>query len=272
MKKMIFALIGLTLALLLPSCLECEITITVNKDGSGTIVEDWVYAASAVQNAAAWNNTLSGIGGDSEGELSEMEAKRKQKATLEERAKSFGEGVTLFKIEEIERNDGSRSGRVIYKFTDINKITNAPTKLESAFSSMKPKSEDTPQKDAEVSRFKYSNGILTVRAPKPVAKKKKKKKPAEADDRLENAMADLWTGLKLSSKLVIADGIAETNATFVEGNTVTLVALDYDKARKSAASLATMDKSKLKSLAILRAGAILEGYKIEKKEITVKIK
>jgi hypothetical protein len=269
MKKTLLTLIGAAIALILPSCLEYETKITLNKDGSGTITEEMVLGARAVgmmEMAAAQ-------GGNQANPFADM----KDEAKIKEKAAGYGEGVTYFKSEDIKRDDGSKGVRVIYKFTDINKVKMSPAGAIGDLGNMKPGPKDPqPKADGEEASFKYADGLLTIGLPQPEAgEEDPEAEPPAANPNDPHAamMAGMMQGMKMSVKLVIADGIAETNATFKDGNTITMVEMNMDEIMKNPGGVAAVMGAGKDPEASAKAMQKLKGVKMEtKEEVTVKLK
>jgi hypothetical protein len=80
--------------------------------------------------------------------------------------------------------------------------------------------------------------------------------------------------MKMSLKVEIVDGIAETNATNVEGNTITLMDMAFGKLLANPEHMkklnALKDSSPAEAAAAFKG---VEGFKIETKDtVTVKVK
>lgn len=242
MKKKLFSVLSLALALVLPSCLEVETEITLKKDGSGTITEEMVMGAQMIgmmEMAAAQ-------GGQQKNPLTEM----KDEAKLKEKAKEYGEGVTFAKVEEIKRDNGGKGVRVTYNFTDINKIKISPAGGMDQLSGLKPggasgaEVEEAEKAAAEaMATFTYADGKLTINLPQPEAgedagtpEEGGEEGGAEIDPQMA-MMAEMMKGMKIGAKVTVAPGIAKTNATHHKDNTITLFELDFDEVMKNPGGL-----------------------------------
>ena len=122
MKRPILFLASIISALSLTSCLQNETTIHLNKDGSGTLVEETTLGAqmmAMMDQMSALGGIAPGAGGgaDKKDPVAEMFSEEKAKA----RAAKLGEGVTLEKNETIDKK-GNKGGRATYHFADINKL------------------------------------------------------------------------------------------------------------------------------------------------------
>ena len=267
MKKTLLTLIGAAIALVLPSCLEYETKITLNKDGSGTITEEMVLGAQAI----GMMEIAAAQGGNNGNPLADM----KDEAKLKDKAATYGEGVTFFKSEDIKRDDGSKGVRVTYKFTDINKVTMNPASGIGELGNMKPGGNKVEPAGEEAS-FKFADGVLTIDLPQPEAgEEAAEEEPPAGNPNDPNAamMAGMMKGMKISAKIVIADGIAETNATHKDGNTITMVEMDMDEIMKNPGAMGALMGAGQDPDAAAKAMQKIKGVKTETKEkVTVKIK
>lgn len=265
------------LALLTSSCLEHSATIRLNKDGSGTITEETVFSAEA---SAMMAQMPPG------GEGPKFDDPKKAAAS----AAKMGEGVTVEKVEKIDKG-GRVGGRVVYKFKDINKVKfTYGEAMSNAGKDMGPPGAPGDAPDAAGDKpenkpmtFKYADGVLTMVNPDAKAAGEAKKPAADGDapDAAEEPdpqslamMQGVFKDMKMSLKVEIVDGIAETDATNVEGNTVTLMDMAFGKLLANPEHLKKLnslqDASPAEAAAAFKG---VEGFKIETKDtVTVKVK
>jgi len=273
MKRILLPALAAIAALSLSSCFQSETVIHLNKDGSGTIVEETTLGAQMV----AMMSGLGGQGADAKDPMAEMFSEEKAK----EKLPSLGEGVTFVKAEKIDAG-GKKGGRVTYKFADINKLKMNADGGASSLADSAPAPEEA--KDAvkkEPITFTYAANKLTIKLPQPEAKKPaaadapKAEEAAEAEanpqaEMMKTMMADMHFTIK-----VVADGgISETSATYAEGDTLTLMDMDFGKIVKNEAAfkkMQTLDQSDPD--AFKEAFKDVPGLKIEtKKEVTATLK
>lgn len=262
MRKFITSIGAVAVTLLLSSCFELSAVLTINKDGSGTVEETTLM--SAQMKAMMGSAPKSPEGG---GEMNMSLLPTKEKAA--EKAKKMGEGVTVESLEEIKSPDGREGAKVIYAFKDVNKLSYEP-------GDMKEEKKDQA--------FAFSNGTLTITQnhDKKVAKPEVKDDaaPKPTPEQMEQQMAmmkPMMAGMKMSFKIKAADGIASTDATNVDGNTITLMDINFDKVlatpdgmKKFAATADNKDMSPADAAEALKG---VDGVKIETKEkVTVKLK
>lgn len=106
MKKIVF--LAVIAILFLTGCVEYGLTIKVNKDGSGEIVEEMLMANQIINMAKAMNT-----------DQGNMNAFSKERVM--EKGSRFGKDVVYKDFEEIT-NEVKQGYRVTYKFDDINNI------------------------------------------------------------------------------------------------------------------------------------------------------
>ena len=281
MKRILMPIAAALAAFVLPGCLQQHSTITVNKDGSGTIVEETTFGAQM----AAMMGALGGLGGEEGGAAQPDPLKDlADEGKAKERAASIGEGVTLDKIEPIDV-EGRKGVRVTYKFTDINKVkyTSAMEDMGGEMAENVPLPDGTEKPVAKPMSFKYADGTLTITNPdNPQPAGDDKAADGEAADSGEpdaeaiqaEAMAKaMLSDMKVSMKIVVPDGIAETNATHVDGGTITLMDIDFGKVLGTPGLFTKMQQGDKNPAAVAQALKEVKGIKVEeKKEITVKVK
>ena len=271
-QKMTRGILATAVALALSSCLEINQTVNLKKDGSGTIVEETVLGAQAagmLQMAA-----LQG-GGKAPDMFGEDAAKK--------RAEKFGKGVTVAKVEKIDQ-DGRMGTRVTYNYTDINTVKLSMSDGAPNMGAMAPGAPavEAAAADAKPITFTYADGQLTINLPKPekadldAAKDAAAAKPElgpEADQMQAMAM-QMMKDMKMSAKIVIEPGIDETDATYHDGNTITLMQMEMAKLMEDPEMMKKMQNLDMKDPAEFEKKLKgIGGIKSETKEkITVKVK
>ncbi len=256
------------MALVLPSCLQSETTIHLNKDGSGTIVEQTTLGGQMM----AMIEQMGALGGeDAKGKdpIAEMFSEEKAKA----RAAKLGEGVTFVKSEPVTVG-ANKGARATYKFADISKITVSPG---DGMKDMSPGGDQAPAGDDEKPvTFKFSDGVLTIIMPEPKKPDGDKKEAPEEEEnpQMEAMMKQMLGDMKMSFKIVADSGIAETDATNHEGNTITLMEMEMGKLLDNPEvmkKLKTANQESPEAAMALFKG--VEGVKMEtKQKVTVKLK
>ncbi len=256
---------GLVALFGMSSCLEVEQVITLKKDGSGTITEEVVMGAQIVA-------MLEGLpaGANAENPFADLHNVEKYKA----KAADFGKGVVYSRMEKIERN-GGKGVKVTYSFEDINNVVLSPGSAMDDFDKEGKGVKDDPLK------FAYAGGVLTVTVPEPAEGEESAEKEAPGDlevnpddPAMQAMMAQMFKGMKISTKLVIATGIQKADATYVKDDTVTLMLMDFDEIMKNPDGLKALQKMEgAKRAEIAEALKGVKGVEVEtKKEIRIKLK
>lgn len=255
MQQLITMVGAAALALLTTSCLQQETTLSLNKDGSGTITETTILGAQML----AMMGAAGGEGGDP---LDQMIAQAKVKS--DEAVANMGEGVTLKEVKKL--NKGGKKGLItVYEFKDINK-------LKYAFGSSL--GDDEGGEDKEPLDISYKNGVLTINNKYEKAEEgERPAKPEMGDQQL--AMAQQMMGdMRMALKLEFPGGIADTNAQHQDGNKVTIMDIDFGKLMAQEGKFKEFMKAQPESPA--EAAQLLkgvDGVKIETAEkLTVKLK
>ncbi len=277
MKKILLLAASVLCALILPGCFQHHTTIRLNKDGSGTLVEETLLGAQMLgmldQMAAGFGGGGAAPADPTKEMLSEEKAKK--------RAAELGEGVSFEKAEPLNK-DGSRGARVTYRFKDINqlKVSTGDGMKNLSPPGMPGAEAAAPKKQPPVA-FIYQDGVLTVRMPAP-DKEAKEAKPAGEDPgkmdmdnpEAQAMMKQMMGDMKMSMRLIIEPGIAETTASHQDGNTVTLMEMDFGKLVENADGLKKLGTVDQKDpTAAMEALKGIQGVKFEAKpEITVKVK
>ncbi|GHC65336.1 hypothetical protein GCM10007100_36360 [Roseibacillus persicicus] len=248
------ALLGAMVALVgLSGCLEMESTISVKKDGSGTLTEKATFGA---QMAAMMKMGAGQEGGeDPFADFSEEK--------LKEKAAQYGEGVEFVSVSK-EDKDGGIVITSIYKFSDINKVTYNPN-------GMMDDEEVVP--DEELKMFSFKDGELTVTFPNPAEEDFSFGDDEMGEEEMMMA-APMMAGLKITSKLEFEGGIETTNATYRDGNTVTLMSMNFDELMKNEGGLKVMSNLKKGSREdFAKAVKEIKGFEMESQEkVKVKLK
>lgn len=279
MKKTLLALTSILATLVLPGCFQNETTIHLNKDGSGTLVEENRLGAQMLKMLDQMGGAM---GGDDKANkadpLKDMLSEEKAKT----RATTLGEGVSFVKVEPVNAN-GSKGARTTYAFKDINKLKITTGDSMKGMTAMSG-AEAPADKKTEPVVFNYAGGKLTIKMPKPkktevpaAEEAAKDGEPGKTDMDSPEAMAmmkQMCGDMKVSLKLVVEPGIDETNATHVDGNTITLMEMNMGKLVENVDAMKKLTKMDQKAdpKAAMEALKGIDGIKVEdKEEVTVKV-
>lgn len=269
MKKMLHSVSVLFVSMLLSSCFEMSSVVTVNKDGSGTVEETTLVSAQIKAMMGSMGNAPKEEG--SSGQMKMDILPTKEKATL--KAAKMGEGVTLKSQEEVKSPDGREGVKVVYAFKDVTKLKYEP-------GDMKDKAEG----GKESITFGFSGDTLTINLPHDSkaseAAKEAPKAAAQMPKDIEAQMAmmkPMFAGMRMSFKVKGGSGIASTDASHLEGDSITIMEMNFDKLLEKPEGMKKFaEMSENKDMSPTEAAEVfkgLDGIKIETKEkVTVKLK
>lgn len=267
MKRLLLAAASTLVALVLPGCIQSETTIHLNKDGSGTLVEQTLLGAQMLDMI---DQMAAGFGGEAKKDpVAEMFSTEKAKA----KAATLGAGVTFEKSEPLSLKSG-KGARVTYHFADINTLKISPTEDMKSLSPMG--GHAPPSAKQKPVGFAYSGGTLVMTMPEPKQAADDTPKAPDAPDggpEAEAMMKQMLGDMKVSFQLVVEPGIAETDATYRDGNTITLMQMDMGKLLEKPDTLKKLQAApKGDPAAAMELFKGIDGMKMEtKKTVTVKI-
>lgn len=281
MKKLLLAATSALIALALPGCLQNETTIHLNKDGSGTLVDETLLGA---QMLAMIEQMAAGFGGGGAEKPKDDPTKQMfSEDKAKKRAAELGEGVTYVKSEPLDKN-GAKGARTTYAFKDINKLKVSTGDGMNTMPKMGPMG-DAPEADVGKKKqpigFAFADGKLTIKMPEPEKPAAPEAPAAEGQPKpdmdspeAQAQMKQILGDMKMSLKIVCDSGIAETTATNKDGNTITLFEMDMGKLMENPETfkkLGAMDQKDPN--AAMEAFKNIKGVKVEtKKEVTVTLK
>jgi hypothetical protein len=172
---------------------------------------------------------------------------------------------------EIIDKDGKKGAIVHYKFADINKLKVSPS---GAVDNMTEQADEQDEKKDESVSFSYADGKLKVITPPTDFEDMNMGDEGAENPEMETMMKEMMADMRLTLKLKIADGIASTNATHTEGDTITLFDVEVGKMFAQKAELKKIGETgKTDKEAAKAAFSKLDGIKIETKEdVTVTLK
>lgn len=221
---------------LLAGCFTYDTTIRLAPDGSGTVEQELVLTGGMA-------GMMSLAAGEGEEEIDLCEEQ------------SLGEGVHLVSAEPIQ--EAERAGcRRVYAFADINALRLTPDPGEAMPEGLAPGGEmmEAPENPITFSYRPGSPATLVVRMPQADSAgagedEAGEEEAAEAgpfgempEDSAQRAMAfammrGMLSGSRFSMHLVLPGEIVETDATYAEGDRITLVELDFDTLLEDPAAL-----------------------------------
>lgn len=255
---------------MLYGCLQVDTKVNVKKDGSGTIEETVLIKNEIINMLKEFAMAFDSTKKDDFSLFKEDEMKDK--------ASNYGEGVKFKSAEKIKKS-GFDGYKVVYSFSDINKVKlnlNPDDKVPLG----EPSEEDI-ESNAEYVNFNFKKGnpsVLTIIFPEEKIEKEAETETVQLSDSAMSdqmdKMIEMFDGMKIGFNLFVDGDMQETDATYVDGNKVTLMDIDFAELIKNKDVITAMSKSNEMSRASFKEmTASIPGIKLEAKEkITVKIR
>jgi len=262
MKHLLRLTVLVAAVFVLMGCVQTDVTINLNPDGSGTVVETVTMAKAVTQQMKATMESMQQQQAEKEGgdtEAAPVELWKESDIRAE--ADTMGEGVKFVSMELIDNGD-FEGYKATYSFTDINKLL-----INQNPGSSVPKQEmqegeegqegqtgqeeaQEPKTKAELITFSMQKGspsTLIIRQPdeskkKPVAEAREEEPTEEAPavanspemdegqkEMMKSMMKMMLEGMKISISVNVPGKIVSTNATYHDDSHITLMEMDFDK-------------------------------------------
>lgn len=268
MKRNFGILAILAFAMVVSGCIETSTLVRVNRDGSGTVKETIKMnkmvvgmmkgMASSMQDAfqaeGAEGEENATAGSDTPPKDEALFSEEKARA----QAEKMGAGVELLSYEEIEDN-ASTGYTAVYTFDNINELrVNQNPGASMPSMPGESESEGEGEGDEEYVLFAFTPGspaTLEITPPQDDEEETQEETMEEemdmegdeesADEGMGGfeQMKEFFRGMRLKIALEFAGGIEETNATYVDGNTVTLIEMDFDTLLENPDALEKLEQS-----------------------------
>ncbi|QQS35551.1 MAG: hypothetical protein IPM56_15065 [Ignavibacteriales bacterium] len=228
MKKYFILLFTTIISIISTGCLEVNTLVKVNKDGSGTVEETLLFSSEVVQMIKQFAESMPDSGTQKFSIMDE--------AKIKESALKMGEGVKFVSAKPLKK--AGREGYVAtFSFKDIRKL-----KINQSPDDKIPMSEgENAEGDkAELLTFAFQKGNpskLTIVLPEKDFKKEKGEK-TESEGQEKNDFGDLqkakqfFKDMRISIAMQFNDGIKSTDASYVDGNQITLFDVNFGELLK----------------------------------------
>ncbi len=248
MKIRIHLLIVLASLFAFSGCIETQVLVTVNDDGSGTIREyvkmNKLMLAPLQEMAQQMKQAAEESGADTEQDAVSMEPFSDK--SVRENAAKLGKGVRYVSHEKLDTEEAA-GYTAMYAFDNIEavRISQDPAaavpELGESEGGADMEAEGEGEADGEFVVFGFTPGnpaTLLIRSPEQGADESEEtgvEEESSADDEGQNAeegfeqMKEFFRDMKLVVQVAVDGKIAETNASYVDGSTVTLMDIDFNK-------------------------------------------
>ena len=172
----------------------------------------------------------------------------------------MGEGVRLSSVEPIDE-DGKQGCRAFYDFDDINQLTISQNPGDQMPSGM---TADEPTSTEEVVTFSFTPGspaTLVINLPQDFQDNNPDEDPAPVDSTQGEEqlamMREMLEGARIHMALAVEGAITETNASYQDGNRITLIEIDFDRLLENEEQLELLSNANPQTTAEVKA--LLEG-------------
>jgi hypothetical protein len=217
-------------AIFLNGCIEMHTLITVKKDGSG-LVEENIFVGKEVINMFKEFATSFGDSTQPQHEFNLFEEEK-----IKTKTSDFGEEIEFVSMENIKTEE-KEGYKALYKFKDLNFVrVNQDPSNEMPMA----ESKDETKPANEYVFFKFIKGkpnrieFKMPDEPKKEDKSVEQSKTGEttetstdADSSAMESMIKFMKDMKAKFEIRVDGKITNTNATHVDGNTVTLFDIDF---------------------------------------------
>ncbi len=215
-KNTVLCLVIAIAATLLSGCFENTVLVDVKKDGSGTIKNTMYMSPQMYQQIA--------VGEDGQPVEGDPLINDESKANAEAMATKFGPNVKFVSLEATDKGDW-KGAVATYTFDDVTKLTLDLT------SAMDDPADTTSEPKAPIKIAFTPGDTAKLSLTMPDVAPSTEETPAAPELTPEEMqqmqmMAMMLQGMQLSMKLTVDGSITETNASTVDGNTITLFQID----------------------------------------------
>jgi hypothetical protein len=256
MKRFFCTGVALLMTVFLSGCIQDTIVIHVKPDGSGTIEETFLLSNSMFDMMESIFSTMAAHNKKEEGSReikdaakgsTEKEAKQTRDDAIAKmvndaakQAESFGAAVKFVSAKPV-KTDTASGYSAVYAFQDINQVM-ANQDLGSRRDGQK--AEKSKSSEAEYLQFRFTKGspaklVVTLPAQRETSGHKlgapdndkagEGKSGKEASAQSPEMMKNIFQDMKIKIAIQFEGTIINTNATYRDGSTVTLVEMDVGK-------------------------------------------
>jgi len=301
MKRFFYTTLSILMVVFLSGCIQDNIVIHIKPDGSGTIEETSLLSNSMIDIMESITGGMAGsvnqkVDQDNK-DAAKGDPKKEEKKIHDEimaklvkdaadRAETFGAKVKFISAKPVKTDTGS-GYTAIYAFQDINLVKVNQNPSEKVDLQGAEKNDSSSKQESLL--FKFTKGspsrlVVTFPAKKDVAGDKSSapdstkdiegKSNRESDAQSMEMTKKLFQDMKLRISLQFEGTIVNTNATFRDGSTVTLMEMDFGKIINNAKLFNQLAAAKPQSIEETKALVkSIEGLKIETNNpVTVEFK
>ena len=275
MRKLIFLFNIIFLSVLLAGCLQVDTTINLKKDGSGTINEKVLMSKTFVNMMKEFAMAFQDSATAAEEEFSLF----KDEDIISD-ATEYGDDVKYLSHSFIN-NDEWEGYEAIYSFDDISKIRIQPDPdSKVAMSEDETGSEDEGEyyffkfKKGDVSELIIDRPEIEFNKDSEIGESSSEEVTEQNEDELGEEALKMMDGMKINIAVKIDGEISSSNATYVDGSTITLFQMSLGEMMKDKEAFKEFQNKEPKNIEEMKQ--FIEkfpGMKIEiQKPVSVKFK
>lgn len=291
MKRFFYSFLAIVMVAFLCGCIQDTTVIHIKPDGTGTIEETTLFSNSMLELMESLSAGMVGIEhqksdqenkeaakGDStkEKEKTRDDVFAKMLKDAEMRAATFGTDVKFISAKPVKTDKGS-GYTAVYAFQDISLVKVNQNPGNKVDTHKTEKNDSTPKE--EFLRFIFVKGspsrlVVSFPTQKDLASDKPgipestnvggEESNKESDNQSLEMMKNLFQDMKLSISLRFEGTIVNTNATYRDASTVTLIEMDFGKIMNNPVLLKKLSAAKPQTIEETKAlFKRVEGLKVE---------
>ncbi len=291
MKRFFYNALSMLMVIFISGCIQDNIVIHIKPDGSGTIEETSLLSNSMIDIIESVAGGMAGSvnqkGDQDNKDAAKGDSKKEEKKIrddittklvkdAENRAETFGAKVKFISAKPVKTDTGS-GYTAVYAFQDISLVKVNQNPSDKVDLQGAEKGDSSAKEESLL--FKFIKGspsklFITFPAKKDAAGDKSSapdsakdiegKSNKESDAQSMEMAMKLFQDMKLKISLQFEGTIVNTNATFRDGSTVTLMEMDFGKIMNNATLFKQLTAAKPQSIEETKALVkSIEGLKIE---------
>ena len=251
-------------------CLQVETTVTVEKDGSGTINEKVLFSKTFVKMIKDFSEAFQDSGSTEEFTLFETD-------NIEADAKNYGENVK-YVSHELVSNENWEGYQAVYSFNDITKVQVSP----DPDSKVALDDQSTETEKEEYYFFKFVKGDTPeliidrpdIKLGTDTDEYDDSEQKEQNNEQEDEEFLKIMEGMKIDIAVEVDGEIVNTNATYVQGSKITLFEMNLTEMMKNKEVFKEFKKNEPDNIEGMKQYLEkLSGLKIEvEKPITITFK
>lgn len=253
MKKGMKYLLLMVVAALFSSCLQSGIDITVNKDGSGELVQTFMV----IRDYMAFMNM-----GEAAGDPNMINEEQ-----LLNQADAMGEGVKFERVEAADEKGPYAGYKAYYSFDDISKLKTSPTPMTSPGETVD---------DSDWFTFEFTKGSTSTLVLHTSEENEdddddsdeewESEPPTEEEQAQIEQMKQIYRSMAFWFTINVEGSIESSNALYTENSKITIMDMKFEKIIENDKLFRGLTASESNNLDKMRKDLEKAGVKIDDQE------